>query len=92
MAKIKARKMATPGTKPTGLGVSPGRGRPKKAKAATGTSRKGNYRTKYTLERMNLAIKAVQDKTMHLREAAKHFKVRHHILQCPPPPQTHTDR
>jgi hypothetical protein len=33
MAKIKARKVATPGTKPTmGLGVSPGQGRPKKAK------------------------------------------------------------
>ncbi len=50
MAKIKIQKMVTPGTKPTGLGVSPGRRRPKKTKAETGTSRKGNYKMKYTLE------------------------------------------
>jgi hypothetical protein len=86
MAKIKARKVATPGSKPTGLGISPGRGRPKKAKLTVGTSRKGNYRTKYTMERMNAAINAVRDKTMHLREAAKHFQVNPLlVINCKPP-------
>jgi hypothetical protein len=76
MAKIKARKVATPGTRPTmGLGVSPGRGRPKKAKLRVGTSRKDNYRSKYTLERMSAAVSAVKNNTMKLREAAKHFQV-----------------
>lgn len=71
MGKIKAVKVATPGSGKK----APGRGRPKKVKERCGTSRKGNYRHRYLQETLDKAIEAVKEKRMSLREAALHFKV-----------------
>jgi hypothetical protein len=72
----KARKVYTPGSRPKDSGISPGRGRPKKKEMRKpGWSRKGNYRTKYSPEALLKAIKAVQEKRMSAREAAKLYQV-----------------
>lgn len=68
----KAKKVYTPGTQPSLLAR---RGRPKKDKKKKGTSRKGNYRTKYTDAVFLEALQAVKDKRMSVREAAKHYGV-----------------
>lgn len=70
----KARKVLTPGSQSH---VSPGRGRPKKAKerSKAGYSRVGNYRSKYTQAVFLEAMEAVQEKRMSFREAAKHYGV-----------------
>ena len=75
MAKIKARKMLTPGTKPSKNKKSPGRGRPKVPGKMKGWSRVGNYRHKYTQDVLEKALKAVADKRMTLNEAAIHYGV-----------------
>jgi transposase len=62
-------------TKKSGMGVSPGRGRPKAKENRKGTSRKGNYRHKYSKEQISMALKEVTNKTMTLNEAAKHYGV-----------------
>ncbi len=74
MGKIKARKVTTPGSKPT-QGLSPGRGRPKKISLRRGASRKGNYRSKYDPQTLKHAINAVKEKRMSMSEAARHYKI-----------------
>jgi transposase-like protein len=68
----KARKVATPGSQASIL--SP-RGRPKKAKSKHGTSRKDNYRTKYTEAMFLEAMECIKEKRMSVREAAKQYGV-----------------
>jgi len=76
MPKIKAVKVATPGSaKVKASKLSRGRGRPKKAKEREGTSRKLNYRHKYSQLALQDAIQAVKENRMTLRAAAKEFKV-----------------
>ena len=65
MAKIKANKVMTPGSK----------GRPRKLKEKKGSKRLGNYRSKYTEETFLKALKAVKDKRMSLRDAQKEYGV-----------------
>ena len=48
------------------------KGRPKKS---SGTARKDNYRTKNSEEALEAACKAVQEKRMTAREAAKEYSV-----------------
>ncbi len=77
--KFKAKKVATPGSQP-GISpgrqkLSPGRGRPKKAKIPN-TSRKANYRHKYNMEDLEKAVVEVKEGRLSIREAAKNFKVR----------------
>jgi hypothetical protein len=69
----KARKVLTPGSK-----MSPGQGRPKKAKGRSkaGYSRVGNYRHKYTQAMLLEAIEAVKGNTMTARQAAREYGVR----------------
>ena len=75
MGKVKARKVATPGSRPVCLHVKK-RGRPRTiSHKKAGTSRVGNYRSKYVDEDLQLAISAVENKEMKLSEAAKHFAV-----------------
>ena len=76
----KARKVYTPGSKPSGSGVSPGRGRPKKMKKKQGTARKGNYRTTYNREDMAKAVAQVKKNKMSIREAALEFGVKKSTL------------
>ena len=65
MAKIKANKVMTPGSK----------GRPRKLKEKKGSKRLGNYRSKYTEETFLKALQAVKDKRMTLRDAQKEYGV-----------------
>lgn len=70
------RKVYTPGSKPPKVGISPGRGRPKKASSIDKSRiRKGNYRTRYDQEMLKRAVQEVVDKTMSFGEAAKHYGV-----------------
>lgn len=81
MAKIKAVKVRTPGSQsqPSTSGaqdkLSPGRGRPKKATIRKGVPKKDNYRSKYALRVLDIAVNAVREKKMSIREAAKEYKV-----------------
>ena len=70
--KIKAKKMATPGSYKKSK-LSPGRGRPSKFKS--GTSRKNNYRHSYQMEALKLAVAAVKEQHKSVREAAAEFSV-----------------
>ena len=63
--KMRPKKVYTPGSKP------PKPGRPKKR--STGLSRQGNYRTKYSQEALQRALKSVGDKRMSFGEASKHY-------------------
>ena len=56
MAKIKAKKVLTPGSV----------GRPRKVKEKKGTKRLGNYRSKYSEETFLKALQAVKDHRMSL--------------------------
>lgn len=69
----KVRKVYTPGSQPK---LSPGRGRPQKAKerSKAGLSRK-HSRTTYTQETLQEAIEAVKKGRMTLRKAAQHYGV-----------------
>jgi Holliday junction resolvase RusA-like endonuclease len=69
---VKARKVLTPGSKPLGQGVSPGRGRPKKKKM---DGRPQKYRRNHNKENLLQALKEVKDKRMSLGQAAKEFQV-----------------
>jgi transposase-like protein len=80
MAKIKARRVATPGSTPVAKKgkkmahkLSPGRGRPKKFKS--GSSRKNNYRHTYQLDALKQAVAAVKEEGKSIRDAAAHFQV-----------------
>jgi hypothetical protein len=64
MAKIKAKKVMTPG--------SVGRPR-KKLKEKKGTKRLGNYRNKYTEDTFLKALQAVKEHLMPLRDAEKEY-------------------
>jgi predicted DNA-binding protein (UPF0251 family) len=67
--KIKARKVATPGS---GVRVHKGSpGRPRKMKKTT----KKFKRLGYPQERLEEAIRLVKEKTMTLGEASKHFEI-----------------
>ena len=67
--KIKARKVATPGS---GVRVHKGSpGRPRKMKKTT----KKVKRLGYPQERLEEAIRLVKEKTMTLGEASKHFEI-----------------
>jgi hypothetical protein len=70
----KAKKVSTPGSYP---GISSRGGRPAKVKKreVRGSSRKGNYRTKYTEAMLEEAMEAVTAHRMSLREAAKEYGV-----------------
>lgn len=92
MAKIKARKVYTPGSKKKfGPLISPGRGRPAKVgnKTAEKRSRKylarysrvGNYKTHYEKEDMEAALSAVRNGEMSIRAAVKEFGVKRTTLQ-----------
>ena len=75
MGKVKAKKVSTPGSRPVGLPVK-GRGRPKTiTPKKAGSSRIGNYRSRYEDDSLQLAISAVKNKEMMLSQAAKHFAV-----------------
>ena len=76
MGKVKGKKkVSTPGSRPAGLPVK-GRGRPRTiTHKKAGSSRVGNYRSKYDDKNLQLAISAVEKKEMKLAEAAKHFGV-----------------
>ena len=75
MPKFKARAVATPGSKSKVKSKSKGRGRPKKEAKKDGFSRKGNYRSSYTQEKIDLAVEEVRSHAMSLGEAAKEFGV-----------------
>ena len=75
MPKFKARAVATPGSKPKVKSKSKGRGRPKKEASKAGFSRKGNYRSSYTQEKIDLAMEEVRSHAMSLGEASKEFGV-----------------
>ena len=70
MGKIKAKKVATPGSLP----VTPKRGRPQKKQKEKDRSR-GSYRKGYNEEDMEKAMKLVKAKKMTIREASKEFKI-----------------
>ena len=73
--RLTPRKVYTPGSQPAQkTGKVKKRGRPSK-KAQQGTSRKGNYRTKYKMEALEAAVREVKAKRMTAREAAKEFNV-----------------
>jgi len=84
MPKLKARKVATPGSqskvaRKNGGKVeknrsSTGRGRPKR-KEKKGTTRKGNYKSKYDENLREEALKAVKTGQLSARDAAKKFGV-----------------
>lgn len=74
MPKIKAKKVATPGSV-VEKSSKKVRGRPKKKSMKAGSSRVGNYRHKYRDNDLQLALRAVQDKDMSLAEASKHYNV-----------------
>ena len=67
---VKAKKVHTPGSRPSG----PSPGRPRK-KARKGTERKLNYRSRYSQDKLERALHDVQNKKMSVREAAVHYKV-----------------
>ena len=67
---VKPKKVFTPGSKP--LGVSPGRGRPKKPGVG---GRPVKYRGRYSQENLLAAVKEVKEKRMSLGQAAKEFQV-----------------
>ena len=92
MAKIKAKKVLTPGSKAAGEPlISPARGRPprvekratekNKKKYLARYNRKGNYRTHYQKEDMDAALAAVQNGEMTIREASKEYNVKRTTLQ-----------
>ena len=92
MAKIKARKVYTPGSKKKfGPLISPGRGRPAKVgnktvekknkKYLARYSRVGNYKTHYEKEDMEAALSAVRNGEMSIRAAVKEFGVKRTTLQ-----------
>jgi hypothetical protein len=92
MAKIKARKVYTPGSKKKfGPLISPGRGRPAKVgnktvekknkKYRARYSRVGNYKTHYEKEDMEAALSAVRNGEMSIRAAVKEFGVKRTTLQ-----------
>jgi hypothetical protein len=70
MAKIKAKKVFTPGSRKDRS--SPGAGRPR-IKAAI--ERKKYKRLQYPQDKMDAAIRLVKDKTMTLGEASRHFGI-----------------
>lgn len=70
----KAHKVYTPGSQPKGhkrASSSSGRGRPKKK----ALGRPVKYRGRYSQENLSQAVAEVQNKTMTLGEASKHFQV-----------------
>lgn len=84
MGKIKARMVATPGSKPvirkkgkrkSGVGLKEKRGRPSKGKPRKGTARKDNYRTKYTDDDFSKAIADVKAGRLSIRAAAAQYKI-----------------
>ena len=74
---MKAKKVYTPGSKPSRRGQPSNKGRPRNLNnIKIGTSRKDNYRTKYNQETLQEALNAVSSNQMSVREAERHFKVR----------------
>jgi len=70
------KKVYTPGSQPAGCAAkSPGRGRPKKVMVRCGTSRAGNYRSKYSKEQLESAIRTYKAGKMSLSEVSKQFNV-----------------
>ncbi len=68
--------MFTPGSQPSKVGISPGRGRPRKVTNIDKSRiRKGNYRTRYDQEMLRRAVQEVVDKNMSFGEAANHYGV-----------------
>ena len=67
----KPRQVYTPGSQP------PKKGRPpaKKIVSKTGTSRKGNYRSRYTQEDFLRALTSVKNGEMSVRAASREFDV-----------------
>lgn len=85
MEKIKAIKVATPGSAPIlrtpkaakrAKASKKSPGRPKRLQTSTGTiGKQKNYKNRYDEEAMASAIQAVKDGEMGVRAAAKHFNV-----------------
>ncbi len=73
MGKFKAVKVATPGTTIPKSPAARGRGRPKKKRA--GTSRKNNYRTRYTQAILEQALEEIREKRMSMHKASVHFNI-----------------
>jgi hypothetical protein len=69
MAKVKAKKVFTPGSGPDKR--SPAAGRPRKIRVI----KKRFKRLLYAQDKMDEAIRAVKDKTMTLGQASKHFEI-----------------
>lgn len=77
MGKIPAKKVLTPGSGRVSSGSKSPAGRPKlvKKKELKGAARKNNYRCRYSQEAMKAAVKAVKEKKMGVRQAAKEYSV-----------------
>ena len=76
---VKPRKVYTPGSQPPGNK----KGRPRKKNEVSikcGTVRKGNYRSKYTMETLTCAIQACQE-GKSIRIVAKEFGIPRATLQ-----------
>ena len=69
MGKIKARKVATPGT------PAPKRGRPRKKKIRKKSQARGKYMVSYTVEQLEEAMRLIKSNKMRLRDASKEFDI-----------------
>ena len=69
MGKIKARKVATPGT------LAPKRGRPLKKKIHKKSQARGKYMERYTVEQLEEAMRLIKSNKMSLRDASKEFDI-----------------
>ena len=72
--KKPARKVRTPGSRPSETGKSPkAKGRPKKV--AVPCSKRGKYRASYDNSKLTEAMEEVKEGRMSERQAAKEFNV-----------------
>jgi len=74
MARFKAKKVATPGSRPEKMSAAKGKGRPKskkKKKEQRGTRRVDNYRHKWKEAAMQQALRDIKENKMSVRDAAK---------------------
>ena len=73
MPKMKAKKVATPGSTPVSASKA-SRGRPKKTRECVNKQR-GPYMKKYNLAARAEAMEAIESQRMTVRETSKHFKI-----------------
>lgn len=71
MGKFKAKKVATPGSKV---------GRPKNLHKVSRYKKRGPYNKNYTKEDLEEALRNIEDNTMSMRAASKHFNIPKEIV------------